>query len=171
MNDIQILEAASVNVNDYRKLRLEALYEEPQAFGSCYKDQVDLPIDEWQKWLNNYIEGKSSWMVFAAKDNELVGMIGAYSTDETKKNQSAQIIAMYVTKDARGKGISKVLMKSLLEKLVKETLIKEVVLDVNIDQTTAVNLYKSFGFTITKNDKLTLGDGKEHEVYLMTKAL
>ena len=170
MENIKILEASDISVWEYRKLRLEALREEPQAFGSTHKDQADQPIEEWQKWLNNYIEGKKNWMIFAANGNKLIGMVGAYQTGE-KKNDYTQIIAMYVSSEARGKGVSKLLMKRLLEKLTNETSVKEVILDVNVDQVAAVNLYKSFGFNITRSDKLALGDGKEHDVYLMSKVL
>ena len=103
MRNVQILEASEVNVNDYRKLRLEALHEEPQAFGTTHKSQVDLPIGEWQKWLNNYIEGEKSWMVFTAINKKLVGMIGAFQNDESVKYKEAQIIAMYVKKVPEGK--------------------------------------------------------------------
>ncbi|NTU73113.1 GNAT family N-acetyltransferase [Candidatus Roizmanbacteria bacterium] len=168
MDTIQILQAKDVSVEDYRRLRLEALREEPQAFGSTHSDQINLPIEEWQKWLDKYVEEKNNWMVFAAVDTQLAGMVGAYQTDEMIENQSVQIIAMYVPQPARGKGVSKLLMRTLLEKL-KKAGIKEAVLDVNVDQTTAVNLYKSFGFTIVDTVTLTLGDGKEHQVHLMKK--
>ena len=170
MQDIRILGASEVNVNDYRKLRLEALLEEPQAFGSSHKDQINLPIEEWQKWLDNYIEGKNSWMVFAADGAELVGMIGAYQSEEIK-NETAQIIAMYVSKVARGKGVSKLLIQRLLKDLSSNSEIKEVILDVNVDQVAAVNLYKSMRFNIVKNYNLQLGDAKKHEVYLMKRSL
>lgn len=171
MSNMQILEASEVNVNDYRRLRLEALREEPQAFGSAYNEHIDLPITEWQKWLLNYIEGNDNWMIFATSDSKLVGMVGAYLIEGDCKDKSAQIIAMYVTEEMRGRGISKLLMQNLLQKLANEALIKEVVLEVNVEQAAAVSLYKSMGFNTIKNSKIILGDGKEHEIYMMTKAL
>lgn len=168
--NVRIIEAKNVNVNDYRKLRLEALHSEPQAFGSAYKDHVDLPIADWQDWLGGYVEGKMSWMVFAANDR-LVGMIGAFQNREDVKNKKAQIIALYVTKEVRGIGVSKLLLQALLGKLRNIPTIKTVVLDVNVNQVAAVTLYESFGFTIMGNNKPILGDGQEHEVYLMQKTL
>lgn len=171
MDNILILEATEVNVNNYRELRLEALRKEPQAFGSAHKDHVNLPIDEWKKWLNNYVEGKDNWMVFASINGKLVGMIGAFQNNEGFKNKTVQIIAMYVSKDSRGKGISKLLMQALLNKLQKLVNVRKVFLDVNTDQNAAINLYKSFGFSIIGTDNPVLGDGKVHEVYLMEKVL
>lgn len=171
MNTVKILEASEVKLEDYKSLRLEALYEEPQAFGSSYKDQVDKPLSEWQNWLDNYIKGNGSWMVFAANDEKLLGMVGAFQENKDVAKQNAQIIAMYLRKEARGKGISKLLMQKLLDKLKSETQIKEVWLDVNVQQVAAVNLYKNFGFTVEKEENLVLGDGKEYLVYLMRKLL
>jgi len=171
MKDIQILEASEVKLSDYRALRLEALQKEPQAFGSSYEDQKNAPDADWQTWLNNYIEGERNWMVFAAINNKLVGMLGAFQTDQDVEAQIAQLIAVYVTKDARGKGVSKLLMKRLLDKIIRDTPVKKLKLAVNIDQTAAVELYKSFGFEVVGKENMTLGDRKTHEEYLMKKKL
>lgn len=133
MEGIQILEASEVDLRDYRALRLEALQKEPQAFGSSYEDQKDAPNADWQTWLNNYKEGKRNWMVFAAINKKLVGMLGAFQTDKDIEAQIAQVIAVYVTTAARGKGVSKLLMKRLIDKLSNDTPIKKLKLAVNID--------------------------------------
>lgn len=168
MDDIRILEISNISVEKYRNLRLEALREEPQAFGSSYKDHANLPIEEWEKWHSAYSEGQKSWIVFAENKGQLVGMLAAFKKDDTA--DSVQIIAMYVAKNSRGKGISKLLMNKLIEKLTKVP-VKKAQLDVNTKQIAAVNLYKNFGFDIIGKEVKTLGDGTPHEIYLMEKAL
>ena len=170
MEKFRLLEAAEVTVEAYRDLRLEALREEPQAFGSSYSDQKGRSTDEWQHYLKGYIEGKKSWMVFASDGEKLIGMLGAFRT-ENDADKKAQIIAVYVTKAARGKGVGKLLLKSLLDKLTKETDIKKLTLAVNVEQTAALKLYESFGFTITGKESMVLGDGIKHAEYLMERAI
>lgn len=166
--EIVILGPHEVSVEEYKNLRLEALLEEPQAFGSSYKDHKDLPDEKWQEWHSNYKSGERDWMVFAEMNGELIGMAGAYQTDENIKKNEANIIAVYVTKKARGNGVSKLLMNKLLN-VLKNSLIKKAKLAVNKDQTAAVKLYESFGFIITGKDNMVLGDGIAHEEYVMEK--
>lgn len=169
MKNIRLLEASEVELKDYKNLRLEALREEPQAYGSSYKDQKNSPDEEWQRWLENYRNGERNWMIFASDGQKLIGMMGAYQADSDVENNEANIIAVYVTKQARGKGVSKLLLKGLLTKLTKDTIIKKVKLAVNIDQVAAVKLYESFGFKVNGKDNMVLGDGIAHEEYLMQK--
>ena len=49
MTGYQILTPKEVSWEDYKNLRLEALKNEPQAFGSSYKDQVNNADDIWQQ--------------------------------------------------------------------------------------------------------------------------
>ncbi len=169
MEKIYLLDASEVELEDYKNLRLESLREEPQAFGSSYKDQKDLPNEDWQTWLDRYKEGKRNWMIFASNSQKLIGMMGAYQTDLDFENKEANIIAVYVTKQSRGKGVSKILMKGLLDKLTNKTSIQKIKLSVNIDQIAAIKLYESFGFKVVEKDTVVLGDGKAHDEYLMQK--
>lgn len=171
MDNIQILEASEVKLKDYRALRLEALQKEPQAFGSSYEDQRNAPEADWQTWLDNYKKGRRNWMIFAAINKKLIGMLGAFQTDEDVEAKTAQVIAVYVTKEERGKGASKLLLKRLLDKLTNDGQIKKLKLAVNTNQTAAVELYKSFGFEVVGKENMTLGDRKAHEEYLMEHSL
>ena len=65
-------------------------------------------------------------MVFAGINNKLIGMMGAFQTDEDADNQIAHIMAVYVSKEARGKGVSKLMMKRLLAKLNSSSSIRTV---------------------------------------------
>jgi len=166
MSDIKVIPASQINWSDYRDLRLEALKLEPQAFGSSYEDQKNDSQAAWEFRLNRYIEGNGNWMLFAAKDKKIIGMMGAFQAQDDIKNNTAQIIAVYVKKKHRGKGISKTLFSSLL-KLLNQSNIKKVKLSVNIDQVAAVSLYKKFGFKITNQERNKLGDRLFHDEYVM----
>ncbi len=168
--DIQILEPNAVSWEAYKKLRLKALKEEPQAFATQFKTEINTPDEEWEKRLKQYRDGKSDWMFFASNGLELVGMLGAYQTDKDKRQSSANIIAMFVSTEARGKGVSKLLMIRLLDRLTK-SFVTKVKLQVNKDQVAALKLYQSFGFKITGKENIILGDGKSHTEYDLEKEL
>ena len=56
-------------------------------------------------------------------------------------------------------------MNELLTRIKANKKIKKITIDVNIEQEAALNLYKNSGFKTTKQYKMVLGDGKEHDNY------
>jgi GNAT superfamily N-acetyltransferase len=99
-------------------------------------------------------------------------MIGAFRdrSDDQSITDQAAIVAMYVTPDWRGRGVSSLLMHAILD-VLKQVGIRRVNLGVNVEQTAALRLYQRFGFSIVRSDKLLLGDGLVHEDYWMEKML
>lgn len=161
MENIEIVELKPQDWQLYRDLRLRALNEEPHAYGSTYADNVTHSDDFWKERLNDASSGKAQWLVFAKLDGKIVGMAGAFAEKEV---DNAHVISVYVTPEARGKGISKLLMQELLVKIQQNKLVKKITVDVNPEQSAAYNLYKNSGFEVTKKYRLILGDGKEHDV-------
>lgn len=161
MDKIEIVSLKPEEWQLYRDIRLKALKEEPQAFGSTYVDNSKRPDEFWMQRLDDASKMFSQWLVFAKVDKKIVGMVGAF----LEKLDEAHVIAVYVVPEAREKGISKMLMKELLAKIKTNGEIKKIVVDVNPEQVAALNLYKHSGFRITKKYRLVLGDGNEHDVY------
>ncbi len=168
--EIKILKPKDINWEEYKQLRLHALQTEPQAFATSYQTEKDTPDNEWQARLEKYKEGNGNWMFFASDGQSLVGMLGAYQTDDDREDMSANVIAMFVSGEARGKGVSKLLMNHLLEEL-KDKSIKKAKLSVNKEQEAPLGLYKSLGFEIVGDDEIKLGDNKTHEEFVMVKKL
>ncbi len=162
MSNIEIISLKPEEWMQYKDLRLRALKEDPQAFGSTYEDNSKHPDKYWQQRLEDTINKNTQWLVFANLNGKLVGMAGGFAE---KEPDNAHVIAVYVIPEARGKGISKQLMKELIARITTNKSIKKITVDVNPEQEAAYNLYKNSGFTVTKKYKLILGDGKEHDTY------
>lgn len=156
----------------YRQLRLEALQESPQAFGSPYKDQLAKPDSYWQMRLEEAAKGEQSWMLFARAGGQLVGMTGAYrgGSDDPGATDQATIISVYVTPTWRGRGISSLLMQAILD-VLKENGIRLAHLGVNVNQAAALHLYQRFGFTILCTVTQLMGDGLYHDEVLLEKMI
>ena len=168
MDNIKIISLKPDNWKKYRNLRLKALKEEPQAFGSTYEDNNKHPDEYWQQRLEDTLTKKTQWLVFAKLNGILVGMVGGFAE---KEPDNAHVIAVYVTPEARGKGISKLLMKELLTRIKTNNIIKKITVDVNLEQDVALNLYKNLGFQVIKRYRLVLGDGKEHDISQLQMAV
>lgn len=154
---------------DYKQLRLDALQNSPQAFSATYAQNVERPDSFWQSRLEEASRGYGHWLFFAKMNKRLVGMIGAFTEEDDP--QMAHIISVYVIEEARGRGISKMLMSAILSELKKEGL-RKAKLGVNTKQIPAIKLYQQFGFrTVQKISHLLMGDGEYHDEFLMEKDL
>ena len=148
----------------YRKIRLAALKEDPQAFGRFFKEEKTYSKEKWLERVNN------DYSLLALENNKPIGIISAYITEE-KNNKVAHVVSVFVLKEARGRGVGEKLLNTVLEKIKKDPTIKKVVLSVNKEQIPAVKLYQKFGFEIIGQKPEQLGDGKKHIEYEMELSL
>ncbi len=159
---IQITTLKPKDWQAYKKLRLEALLTESEAFASSYEEQVKMQDEYWQKRLEDAENGDDNWLLFAKnEDSTLVGMVGAFAKEDTG---IAEIISLYVTPGARGKGIAKELVQEILKKVSKNKAVKKVTLSVRTTQDAALSLYRQLGFEI-------VGKDEKNVEYLMEKLL
>lgn len=162
MDHIEIISLQPENWKHYRDLRLRALQEDPQAFSSTYEENSKRSDAFWQERIKNTFIKDTQWLVFAKLNDNLVGMVGAFVE---KEPDNAHVISVYVIPEERDRGIAKLLMKELLNKIKTNDIIKKITVDVNSEQKAALNLYKNFGFHVIKQYRMKLGDGKEHDLY------
>lgn len=144
---------------EYKNLRLRALQSDPSAFGRSYKDELLNTEEDWKHMM------EQSQLCFARdiSTNELVGMIGAYSTQEGVYTFNQ----MWVDQAFRGRGISKDLFKEMLAR-VKGLGAKKVELYVSTVQEAPIGLYKKLGFEIVETlPEQTMGDGSVVDEYRM----
>jgi len=154
----------------YKKIRLEALKNDPQAFSSFYGAECKLRDEEWCERLASGL-GKKNKKIFIGvcdETNNFVAIGGAYTKDD-----SAEwcVVAVYVTPECRGQGIGKILLLGIIDELKKRGDVEKLVLRVNLKQRPAIKLYKSFGFAIAETIKdQMMGDGELHDEYEMVRS-
>lgn len=164
MEKIAIVTLLPSQWQQYKDLRLRSLKEEPQAYVATYEETAQLPDDFWIKQLEEASAEQTQWLLFAKQGNNLVGIVGGFIKD---KKDTALIILLYVANAVRGQGVAKKLMNHLISKIKQNTSIKKLEAGVNPEQTAALNLYGSLGFKVVKKFKEILGDGREHDSYVM----
>lgn len=151
-----------------KNLRLEALQNDPQAFGTNYQSQAILTDEEWKEKLEKILGENPRELLVIAKDrNTYAGMIGAYPKDKTVWNFKA----VYVKSEYRGKGIGKMLVEKILRQIDEKEGVEATELMVNAEQEPAVRLYQSYGFEIIETLKdVMLGDGNRYDEYVMRRS-
>lgn len=152
------------NWQEFKKIRLESLQLEPQAFGDSYEVLVKKNDNFWKKQLSS----KYQYWYAVNIDNSIVGIGSIKFARALKFNHIAHLSGIYVKKQYRGKGIGKLLFSTRIEEAFKNPKIKKLKLIVNIKQENAVGLYKSFGFKIVGELKKEFRlDYEYFDAYLM----
>lgn len=162
MEDVKITELPSKRWKEYKLLRLGALKSDPGAFGQSYEKSVKDSDEKWKERLE-LSQKRDGWLfLFAKFRGELIGMMGA-RFDSGSRN-IAKIVAAYVNKDFRRKGIADKLLVKLLKELSQITGIEKVRVMVNRLQIPAVKLYKKENFKFLSSKKMIMGDKKEYDI-------
>lgn len=125
----------AVGVDDWatwRELRLAALADAPRAFTATLAEWQD--ADE-RRWRGRLAVGRN---FVADVDDKPVGMISAFDNPDG----TAELSTLWVTPDARGRGVGEALIDALLAWAGERTVRLEVV----TTNTPAVDLYRRNGF-------------------------
>lgn len=127
----------------FRTLRLAALLDEPTAFGASYEEESALAPEV----LASRLAQHSDRGVFGAFDGDmLVGLVALAREDKLKLRHKGMIFGIYVTPEARGKGISRKLLTQALALAESVPGLLQVNLSVNANKQAAISLYESLGF-------------------------
>jgi GNAT superfamily N-acetyltransferase len=126
-----------------KDLRLEALSDDPDAFGSTYEREHDRPDADWQRWFMN-------GAVFVARDpaDATVGLAAGYRNPGDAS--VIHLVSMWVRPSHRGSGAADALVKVVLAWAESEnaSAVKLHVVGGNIR---ATKLYTRHGFYPTGN--------------------
>jgi ribosomal protein S18 acetylase RimI-like enzyme len=148
MDNIKIIKLPSERWEEYKKIRLEALKNEPVAFAASFEEKTSKPDQYWQDQLAKFNIAEEDSVLFAEINGELVGMAGWYRNNSEKLKHTATINSIYVKPEYRRKGIASELINEVISELsVKEEIIR-LDLNVNTQNERAVKLYQKLGFEI-----------------------
>ncbi len=125
-------------------LRLQALAESPESFGSTYEDTL---ARGQKSILRRLRQGNTDNFYFGAFDETLtlVGMIGLVREAGIKSRHKADIVSLYTLPSARGQGVARALMQAVID-YAKQQGLEQLLLAVVTTALPARNLYRSLGF-------------------------
>lgn len=124
----------------FKSVRLRALSDTPDAFGSTLEKELGYTKDDWRKRLERT---DCSTFIAVSKENKPIGLITAGPYDEV-----GGLFAMWVDPSVRNKGVGGGLVDAVIL-WAKENDFGQLLLDVADDNLSAIQLYKSKGFSRT----------------------
>jgi ribosomal protein S18 acetylase RimI-like enzyme len=148
----------------YRDIRLEALQQSPEAFGSTFEAECAQPLT----WFADRLDGSA---VFGAlRDIALLGVAGFFARTGAKEAHKGVLWGTYVRPDARRHGAGRQLVQAVLDHARQH--VELVQLSAIGDNKPALRLYASLGFVEYGLEKNALKqDGQYFDEVLMAKAL
>lgn len=123
-----------------RSIRLRALRDAPDAFGSTLEETAVRPPESWRQQLTDLAT------FLAVIDGEDAGMVRSALADGS--TEDVYLLSMWVSPSARGRGAGDALIAAVID-WSRSISARRVLLDVADDNAPAVALYARHGFTPT----------------------
>jgi len=123
-----------------REIRLAALLDSPDSFGSTYEREIGRDRDGWLKWM------KSPAATFITRDIENPGIA---CLADYHSFSDAGLYAVWVDPRCRGTGIGDALIEAVIA-CARDQGRSRILLDVGIANVAAQNLYRRHGFVSTE---------------------
>ena len=133
---------AEADTAAFQALRLRSLKEHPEAFGSSFEAEVNIPLEQFATFLSS---PERPWFG-AFHVNRMVGIAGLMRSQGTKTRHRAMISGMYVAPEARGLGLGQMLMDALMTQARLTNGLEDVSLAVTVGNDAARHIYIKSGF-------------------------
>ena len=169
--NIEIVRCTRADWERVKDIRLKALADAPDAFGSTFADESKLTDEQWIARANT--PNAAQFIAYTNGGSRAVGLIvGARNRDGPES--TAGLYSMWVAPDARGLKIGSALVDTVKAWVREQGVYERILLDVANDNTAAIRLYESCGFRPTGREG-TLPPPREHilehEMCFMIKEL
>ncbi len=152
------------DVEAFRRIRLEALREEPLAYASSYEDSVVLTDEDWRSRMREPV-------LAAFRGDEPVGLAGLVRQGPSKMAHRASIVMVYVRKSLRGTGVADGLIDAVIEE-ARAMGIVQLELAVTAENRSAVRFYERKGFAeIGRVPGALMHEGREIDDIMMARRI
>jgi ribosomal protein S18 acetylase RimI-like enzyme len=142
----EIRRIAPADAELLRSVRLRALRDSPDAFGTTLAEAAARPMSWWEDAAAQRSQGWTECTFFAESGGEVVGLVGGYWSD--RPNAVVELISMWVAPEARRSGIASQLLNIVLG-WAGMAAAASVQLWVTANNQPAIHLYEHLGFQMT----------------------
>ncbi|WP_066174359.1 GNAT family N-acetyltransferase [Bacillus marinisedimentorum] len=163
--NIRLLDESDAKI--YKAVRLRALKNDQESFGSTYEQEVNRPL---KKFAERIQRTKSQFTLGCFDSNHsLIGIANFAREDRLKTVHKGTIYGMYIEPEFRRRGLGRTLLISLIERATSECDgLEQIHLTVVSTNSSAIRLYTSLGFKVYGVEPNALKtDGKYFDEDLM----
>ena len=164
---MEIREIAPEDAAAWWALRLRALRESPQAFGSTYDEAIGRPLAVAARRTLPDPDPPVNFTLGAFAPY-LVGFVGFEREEGRKNRHKGSVWGMFVASESRGQGIGRELLAALIARARQQEGLEQIVLAVVSENAPARALYRAYGFTTYGVEPRSLRDnGRYYDEDLM----
>jgi len=131
------------------------LRDDATFFSSRYEDAVQEPDGYWESWVAEAESSDVKALFCAEEDGQWLGVVGGFARVGPLE---VQLVSMWVSSEARGRGVARALIRALAE-WSRDRGSTSVVLFVQEANAPARALYEQAGFRST-GDRAPIGGGR-----------
>jgi ribosomal protein S18 acetylase RimI-like enzyme len=142
-------------------LRLEALENAPSSFADAADDHRRTKVESVRVRLQSGMPDRR-FIVGMWEDGKLVGIAGFYRHEAGHFRHKGHIWGVYVTPNARRKGVARALLNEIVRRARAIAGIEQINLVVSAPQMSAKQLYSSLGFHTYGIERRSLKIGSEY---------
>ena len=146
MTDIKIRTLRNTDAQAFQQLRLRALQDTPEAFGSTFEEDSALPLAIVGDRLEHTRTFPARVALGAWDGDALVGFVGCMQHSKRKTRHGAVVWGTYVAPEVRGARVGRRLMDHLVAEARRWPGVERLVLSVVERAAPARRLYASVGF-------------------------
>ena len=134
------------DVDEYRRVRLRALAEHPEAFRSDAEEEAAKPLHWWEARLAPRAESHGAFFGAWTAARRLVGTAGLLLETRRKVCHTASIVGMYVAPEHAGRGLGARLLDACIDDARANPTLEVPYLTVTSTNSGAIRLYERTGF-------------------------
>ena len=135
---VEIRQWTAADARAFRALRLAALQDTPDAFGSDFESETGRPMAYFVERLDGSI------VLAAHLGNTLAGLVGLMPEPLKKYSHKGYVWGLYVTPHSRGAGVAEALMRAVIARA--DGVLEQLHLKVTQGNGPAMRLYEKLGF-------------------------
>jgi ribosomal protein S18 acetylase RimI-like enzyme len=134
------------DVDEYRRVRLRALVEHPEAFRSDAEEEAAKPLQWWEERLAPRSVSGAAFVGAWTAAHRLVGTVGLLFENRRKVCHTATLVGMYVMPEHAGQRIGARLVEACIDLARADSAVEILYLTVTSTNSAAIRLYERIGF-------------------------
>lgn len=157
---MEIRRLVDTDVEEYRALRLRALREHPEAFGTAFEEMEHQPLAFFAGHIPSLDDRPDNFMLGAFERGRLIGVVSFLRSTRVKSHHKGEFHGMHVASEAAGWGVGRALLEDAIGRVRAQAGLEQITLGVVRDNDRAHRLYERLGFAVygTEPCALKLGD-------------